>query len=171
MLYLLIFSFAMGLILKTTHFPDRMRSLKINRYLMKLVYKRSVIGLGNRLAFINMIKDMLQHATALPRYFILIDIDSAKRISDLHGHGIGKEVWRGVAQGIMQVAKTCIHGCLGGKQFGVIAREIHVQTEQSRFRHRFILCQSAHCQSPGDCESWNHRKPRHHEDQPMDKCS
>jgi len=130
MFYLLIFSFAMGLILNTMYFLDRLRLFETNRRLVELAYKDGLTGLRNRRAFIREVEAMLQHATESKRYFFLIDIDNFKRINDLHGHGTGDEVLRGVAQRIVEIADPCIHGRLGGEEFGVVVQGSEAQATQ-----------------------------------------
>ena len=83
----------------------------------------SLTGLLNHRSFHEHLLQSLQEAsrTHRPVAVLMLDIDDFKRINDVHGHGVGDEVLRLLAE----MLKACVRPndvvCrLGGEEFGVI---------------------------------------------------
>jgi diguanylate cyclase (GGDEF)-like protein len=83
----------------------------------------SLTGLLNHRSFHEHLLQALQEAsrTHRPVAVLMLDIDDFKRINDVHGHGVGDEVLRELAETL----RTCVRPndvvCrLGGEEFGVI---------------------------------------------------
>jgi two-component system, cell cycle response regulator len=92
------------------------RMAAMQRELMQLATTDPLTGVLNRRAFF----ERAQQASTKPPpaatlSAIMIDIDHFKRINDVHGHGAGDEVIRGLAQ--QAVAEGSIVGRLGGEEF------------------------------------------------------
>lgn len=79
-------------------------------------------GVANRRAFDAAI-DAGHHADAGPCSLLVVDLDAFKTINDRHGHVLGDEVLRGVADAIRSVARTDdLVVRIGGDEFVVLAR-------------------------------------------------
>ena len=85
----------------------------------------SLTGLVNHRSFHDELLHALQEAsrTHHPVAVLMLDIDDFKRINDVHGHGVGDEVLRQLAD----MLKGCVRpkdvvSRLGGEEFGVIMR-------------------------------------------------
>ena len=83
----------------------------------------SLTGLFNHRTFHERLLNALQEAsrTHRPVAVLMLDIDNFKRVNDVHGHGVGDEVLRLLAETL----RTCVRPddivCrLGGEEFGVI---------------------------------------------------
>ena len=51
----------------------------------------------------------------------MLDIDDFKRVNDIHGHGVGDEVLRELAEAVRSMVRGSDVVCrLGGEEFGVI---------------------------------------------------
>jgi diguanylate cyclase (GGDEF)-like protein len=85
----------------------------------------SLTGLVNHRSFHDELLHALQEAsrTHRPVAVLMLDIDDFKRINDVHGHGVGDDVLRRLADTL----KGCVRpkdvvSRLGGEEFGVIMR-------------------------------------------------
>src|SRR6266446_707675 len=83
----------------------------------------SLTGLLNHRSFHERLLNALQEAsrTHRPVAVLMLDIDDFKRVNDVHGHGVGDELLRLLADAL----RTCVRPedvvCrLGGEEFGVI---------------------------------------------------
>src|SRR4051794_9355577 len=83
----------------------------------------SLTGLLNHRSFHEHLLHALQAAsrTHRPVAVLMLDIDDFKRINDVHGHGVGDEVLRVLAEALRSCVRPNDVVCrLGGEEFGVI---------------------------------------------------
>jgi diguanylate cyclase (GGDEF)-like protein len=83
----------------------------------------SLTGLLNHRSFHEHLLQSLQEAsrTHRPVAVLMLDIDDFKRINDVHGHGVGDEVLRLLAETLKACVRPNDVVCrLGGEEFGVI---------------------------------------------------
>jgi diguanylate cyclase (GGDEF)-like protein len=83
----------------------------------------SLTGLFNHRSFHERLLHALQEAsrTHRPVAVLMLDIDDFKRINDVHGHGVGDEVLRLLADALRACVRPHDVVCrLGGEEFGVI---------------------------------------------------
>jgi diguanylate cyclase len=86
-------------------------------------------GLNNRKAFDRAVRDEASHARATGESISLVmcDIDHFKRVNDTHGHQVGDQVLKLVAQTIRQCVKgQDIAARYGGEEFAVILPQTNV---------------------------------------------
>jgi diguanylate cyclase (GGDEF)-like protein len=80
-------------------------------------------GLNNRRSFTKAFGRMVEHADryAEPISLLMIDIDRFKSINDTHGHAVGDDVIRAVADTILlSIRKVDVAARIGGEEFAVI---------------------------------------------------
>ncbi|MDQ5821342.1 MAG: diguanylate cyclase, partial [Actinomycetota bacterium] len=83
----------------------------------------SLTGLYNHRYFHERLRAELTRASRShePVAVLMLDIDDFKRVNDVHGHGIGDEVLRELAEGLRSMVRASDVVCrLGGEEFGVI---------------------------------------------------
>jgi diguanylate cyclase (GGDEF)-like protein len=83
----------------------------------------SLTGLYNHRYFHERLRAELQRASRShePVAVLMLDIDDFKRVNDIHGHGVGDEVLRELAEGLRSMVRASDVVCrLGGEEFGVI---------------------------------------------------
>ncbi|MGX9366776.1 diguanylate cyclase [Desulfoplanes sp. PS50] len=92
----------------------------------RLARRDTLTGIGNRLCFDETLSAEVQRAR---RYqmrlsLIIFDIDHFKRVNDIHGHDVGDEVLKAVAQVVRtSVRRTDILARWGGEEFVVLVPE------------------------------------------------
>ncbi|MFH2092407.1 MAG: diguanylate cyclase [Pseudomonadota bacterium] len=97
--------------------------VKKNRILESLAYKDKLTGLMNRRFFDNALKDELLKAkeNKTDLSFLMLDLDSFKKVNDDYGHNIGDIVLKEVAAMIMDnVLENAIPCRYGGEEFCII---------------------------------------------------
>jgi diguanylate cyclase (GGDEF)-like protein len=83
----------------------------------------SLTGLFNHRSFHERLLNALQDAslTHKPVAVLMLDIDDFKRVNDVHGHGVGDELLRLLAEAVRSCVRPDDVVCrLGGEEFGVI---------------------------------------------------
>jgi diguanylate cyclase (GGDEF)-like protein len=83
----------------------------------------SLTGLFNHRSFHERLLNALQDAsrTHKPVAVLMLDIDDFKRVNDVHGHGVGDELLRQLADTLRSCVRPDDVVCrLGGEEFGVI---------------------------------------------------
>ena len=83
----------------------------------------SLTGLFNHRSFHERLLNALQDAslTHKPVAVLMLDIDDFKRVNDVHGHGVGDELLRLLAEALRSCVRPDDVVCrLGGEEFGVI---------------------------------------------------
>src|SRR5262249_50369427 len=83
----------------------------------------SLTGLLNHRSFHERLRLALQSAsrTHRPVAVLMLDLDDFKRVNDVHGHSLGDELLRAVADALRSVMRPDDVVCrLGGEEFGVI---------------------------------------------------
>ena len=83
----------------------------------------SLTGLFNHRSFHERLLNALQGAsrTHKPVAVLMLDIDDFKRVNDVHGHGVGDELLRLLAEALRSSVRPDDVVCrLGGEEFGVI---------------------------------------------------
>jgi diguanylate cyclase (GGDEF)-like protein len=83
----------------------------------------SLTGLFNHRSFHERLLNALQDAsrTHRPAAVLMLDIDDFKRVNDVHGHGVGDELLRLLADTLRSCVRPDDVVCrLGGEEFGVI---------------------------------------------------
>lgn len=98
-------------------------------------------GLANRALF----DDRLSHAIARARRsgatgaVLLVDLDDFKGVNDTHGHLVGDEVLRGVAQRLAMVTRsTDSLSRFGGDEFFYLAEELNDADEAGQIAERLL---------------------------------
>jgi diguanylate cyclase (GGDEF)-like protein len=88
----------------------------------------SLTGLFNHRSFHERLLTALQDAsrTHAPVAVLMLDIDDFKRVNDVHGHGVGDELLRLLADTLRACVRPDDDVCrLGGEEFGVIMHSCH----------------------------------------------
>jgi diguanylate cyclase (GGDEF)-like protein len=105
----------------------RVRAALRTKYLMDLLAKRAMIdgltGLWNRACFEQRLESELSlcRRSDRPLACAMLDIDHFKKINDAYGHPFGDEVLRGVAQTLLDGARSEDIVCrYGGEEFVVL---------------------------------------------------
>jgi diguanylate cyclase (GGDEF)-like protein len=83
----------------------------------------SLTGVFNHRSFHERLRDALEEAsrTHLPVAVLMLDIDDFKRVNDVHGHAVGDELLRLLADAVRVAVRPEDVVCrLGGEEFGVI---------------------------------------------------
>ncbi|MBC3345826.1 MULTISPECIES: GGDEF domain-containing protein [Pseudomonas] len=108
-------------VLSTLLFP--LRNALLYRAATQSALRDPLTGTGNRIAMdqtlireVDMAKRHLQ-----PLSLLMLDIDHFKRVNDIHGHGIGDEVLKGVAEAIKnQLRNVDMVFRFGGEEFLIL---------------------------------------------------
>jgi diguanylate cyclase (GGDEF)-like protein len=85
----------------------------------------SLTGLFNHRSFHERLLTALQESSRMhkPVAVLMLDIDDFKRVNDVHGHGVGDELLRTLADTLRACVRPDDVVCrLGGEEFGVIMR-------------------------------------------------
>src|SRR5438067_3782284 len=96
---------------------------KIRARLEREAQTDSLTGLFNHRSFHERLLHALQDAsrTHRPAAVLMLDIDDFKRVNDVHGHGVGDELLRLLADTLRSCVRPDDVVCrLGGEEFGVI---------------------------------------------------
>ncbi|MBG6222506.1 MULTISPECIES: GGDEF domain-containing protein [unclassified Janthinobacterium] len=112
-------SVIIGLALNIYFLVLRINNHRSHRELEAMAYKDGLTGLNNRRMFTQSAR-VLQRTTHTPAYFLMIDIDDFKQINDVHGHEVGDEVLKQVADIIAGLSGGHLCGRLGGEEFAII---------------------------------------------------
>jgi diguanylate cyclase (GGDEF)-like protein/PAS domain S-box-containing protein len=120
---------------------DVTRRRALEQELRRLAHTDPLTGLFNRRRFEEEVEREIRVAkrAAEPISLLLVDLDDLKAINDEHGHQIGDEALRTVADGLQRVTReTDIVGRIGGDEFAVLlTRSDHAGAERvvEEFRH------------------------------------
>ncbi len=107
-----------------------LRNALLYRDAVQAALKDPLTGAGNRLALDNTLRRELQlaHRHDSPFSILMIDIDNFKQVNDTHGHQVGDEVLRGVAESIVTVTRqTDMLFRYGGEEFLVILSKTNAE--------------------------------------------
>lgn len=114
----------------------KMRS--IERQLFRLAHFDELTGLANRRHFLTKFEMAMNIARQVGQAlsFAIFDVDHFKHVNDTHGHGMGDEALR-------RLAETCMQFCpadylvarLGGEEFGLLMPGVE-------HKHALIACDS-----------------------------
>jgi diguanylate cyclase (GGDEF)-like protein len=85
----------------------------------RLAETDGLTGLANRATLQRELDRMLAADDSTPLCFALLDLDHFKRVNDTHGHQVGDEVLRRLAE-LMPTAQASSAGRWGGEEFGVL---------------------------------------------------
>ena len=99
---------------------------KIRARLEREAQTDSLTGLFNHRSFHERLLHALQDAsrTHRPVAVLMLDIDDFKRVNDVHGHGVGDELLRLLADALRGAVRNGDVVCrLGGEEFGVIMEQ------------------------------------------------
>jgi diguanylate cyclase (GGDEF)-like protein len=91
--------------------------------LHQLAMHDELTGLMNRRAVMSCVNEEASSSlrTSTPLAVLIVDVDYFKRINDAHGHGVGDEVLRELANRLRSAVRQGDHvGRLGGEEFGVV---------------------------------------------------
>src|SRR5206468_11340893 len=83
----------------------------------------SLTGLFNHSVFYERLLQSLQESsrTHRPLAVLMLDIDDFKHVNDVHGHGVGDELLRFLAEGLRAIVRPEDVICrLGGEEFAVV---------------------------------------------------
>jgi two-component system cell cycle response regulator len=87
--------------------------------LFRLATTDSLTGVLNRRAFFERAEALFaRDPSQIAVSAVMFDIDHFKRVNDAHGHGVGDDVIRAVAQAAQAMAETV--GRLGGEEFAIL---------------------------------------------------
>jgi two-component system cell cycle response regulator len=87
--------------------------------LFRLATTDSLTGVLNRRAFFERAEALFaRDPSQIAVSAVMFDIDHFKRVNDAHGHGVGDDVIRAVAQAAQATAETV--GRLGGEEFAIL---------------------------------------------------
>ena len=119
--------------------PRRSRSTtpQIRARLEHQAQTDSLTGLFNHRVFHEQLLHALQEAsrTHRPVAVLMLDIDNFKRVNDVHGHGVGDELLRLLAETLRACVRPQDIVCrLGGEEFGVIMSVVRRPTTRSASR-------------------------------------
>ena len=95
------------------------------RRIREMVHKDGLTGLLNHATLMAELQNAVEYAQRHDEKFafLMIDIDHFKRINDRHGHLVGDQVLRHVAQLFQNVARASdLIGRYGGEEFGMVLR-------------------------------------------------
>ncbi len=108
------------LVLFSGFLADRARLVELSQEMADLAQTDSVTGLANRRS----LTEQLDHAVAQANRYkqslslLMVDLDHFKQINDDHGHSVGDDVLRAVADCMREVFRSSdIHGRWGGDEF------------------------------------------------------
>lgn len=100
---------------------DITRRKTIEHKLQRLAATDSLTGLYNRRALLRAAVKQLRQDRRAPLSVLAVDIDHFKRINDEHGHPVGDQALRGVAQRLTETLRTdALLGRVGGEEFVVV---------------------------------------------------
>ncbi|WP_085725707.1 diguanylate cyclase [Pseudomonas sp. R37(2017)] len=92
----------------------------MSKLLLDQAYIDTLTEIPNRRSFMTRANQQLNNA---PRendhYLAMIDIDNFKKVNDVHGHDVGDEVLKRVAQDIKSVMAHYEYARLGGEEFAI----------------------------------------------------
>jgi diguanylate cyclase (GGDEF)-like protein len=104
-----------------------------------LALQDPLTALPNRRAIRAALETAIASAEAKTLAFYLLDLNGFKRVNDEHGHAIGDEVLRAVAQRFRGVArKGDVVARLGGDEFAALAVGVRDRKEASEIGQRFV---------------------------------
>jgi diguanylate cyclase (GGDEF)-like protein len=103
----------------------------MSKLLLDQAYIDTLTEIPNRRSFMTRAN---QHLNKVPRendhYLAMVDIDNFKKVNDVHGHDIGDEVLKQIAQDIKSVMTRHEYARLGGEEFAIyLAGERHEDVE------------------------------------------
>ncbi len=96
---------------------------RINLELQRMAVTDGLTGLYNRRHIEERVREMFEHSLRLhePLSVVLFDLDHFKSVNDTHGHQVGDEVLRQLAQLLKKVARDIDRvGRYGGEEFLVV---------------------------------------------------
>jgi diguanylate cyclase (GGDEF)-like protein/PAS domain S-box-containing protein len=94
-----------------------------NEELEQLARKDPLTGIANRRAFMSLAEDLFRvfHSSRGKLSLLMVDIDHFKRINDKHGHSIGDEVIRRIAEALALEVRAADSVCrYGGEEFCIV---------------------------------------------------
>jgi diguanylate cyclase (GGDEF)-like protein/PAS domain S-box-containing protein len=98
-------------------------------------------GLANRALFDDRLVQAISraHRSGATGAVLLVDLDDFKGVNDTHGHLVGDEVLRGVAQRLAMVTRTTDSlSRFGGDEFFYLAEELHDASEADQIAQRLL---------------------------------
>ena len=134
-------------------FAERLRAeVEVGEY-RTLALEDPLTSLPNRRAIMTALEAAIGQAPdgTRPLAYYLLDLNGFKRINDEHGHAIGDEVLRAVAQRLRAAARRPdVVARLGGDEFAALACGIEDRNEASEIGQRFLAALSKPIRV-GDC--------------------
>ncbi len=115
------------------------RQTRALRDAISVAHEDSLTGLGNRRAFDQRLEQEVARALrhSRPVSLMLLDADGLKRVNDAHGHAVGDEMLRTIAECLQQTVRISDHAArIGGDEFAVILPE--TSSESMAFVERRI---------------------------------
>lgn len=104
---------------------------RADREIMHLAMTDSLTQVPNRRALMDHAERALAHRGGRPMALLMIDVDHFKRINDAHGHPVGDEVLRKVADRLAgRLRRHDILGRYGGEEFCVVAPDTNAEGAQ-----------------------------------------
>lgn len=95
---------------------------------LHLAMTDSLTGISNRRALMESGERMLTQRGSRPMALLMIDVDFFKRINDVHGHQVGDEVLREIANRLSgRLRRHDVLGRYGGEEFCVVAPDINAE--------------------------------------------
>lgn len=123
---------------------DRLRAETEMGEYRALALQDPLTALPNRRAIKAALEAAIAGADAKALAFYLLDLNGFKRVNDEHGHAVGDEVLRAVAQRFRAVARRSdVVARLGGDEFAALACGVKDRKEASEIGQRFVAALSS----------------------------
>lgn len=95
----------------------------LQHQLHDMAYRDTLTGLPNRRAFMEeLTTSVVDGATPMPLFFLMLDIDDFKKINDSFGHDVGDRVLVEIAKVLREQSLGHNFARLGGEEFAVAAQ-------------------------------------------------
>lgn len=98
----------------------RKRLIEIQHQLEKQAHFDELTGIANRRHFLSMLDKEIARSQrhSLPLSLAFFDVDKFKQVNDTHGHKVGDDVLKGIAQAVTEsLRREDSFGRLGGEEF------------------------------------------------------
>ena len=102
------------------------RLLRLQRELIRLATIDPLTGVLNRRAFFDKAQQAVARASATSQLSaVMFDVDHFKQVNDTHGHDVGDQVLRAIAQAA--ASAEAVVGRLGGEEFAILLEGAHLE--------------------------------------------
>lgn len=127
----------------------------LHAQLKRLSYTDALTGLANRRQFMEVLETEAarQHRVGRPLCLVMMDVDHFKRVNDEHGHDVGDQVLRGIAEVLMACVRspTDLPCRMGGEEFALVLPDtdlVQAQAACERLREALAARQFGPAEQP-----------------------